>query len=563
MTKSRSVDHPVTEEETLKAQSRRLRGTIMESLSDLVTGALDAADAKLLKFHGAYGQDDRDVRIERHVQRLEPAHSFMVRVRMPGGVCTPAQWHGLTLLARAQALGALRITTRQTVQFHGVLKPRLKPLMAGLGALGLDSIAACGDVNRNVICHNHPATSAVHRQISDLASALSTAFLPRTGAYREIWWDEPPGEGAGAEDEPLYGPTYLPRKFKIGIAVPPTNDVDVLAQDLGFIAIVEGDRLAGFNVAVGGGMGATHGDRATYPRLADVIGFCEPGQVLAVAEQLLRIQRDAGDRTNRRHARLKYTIDDRGLAWLRTELAGRLGYALSPARDYRFTTRGDRLGWVEDGEGRSHLTLRVLAGRVHDEGASRLLTALAEIARIHEGDFRLTPNQNLMIAGVSRAQRAVIEDRLAEHGVTWPATPKGVRRDAIACVALPTCGLAMAEAERALPGLLARLEAVLGSLGLDHEAISVRLSGCPNGCARPRLAEIGLVGKGPGRYQLYLGGGFAGERLNAPYRGDLSLDEAVAVLTPLLTDYAMYRYPAERFGDFVIRAGHITMPDVS
>ncbi len=563
MPKSREHVRPLTEEETIKAQSRRLRGTIAEGLTDLVTGALSETDTKLLKFHGAYQQDDRDLRLERQGQRLEPAYAFMVRVRMPGGVCTPAQWQGLTGLARERGNGTLRITTRQTFQFHGVLKSDLKPLMAELGALGLDSIAACGDVNRNVICHNHPATSPAVREVRALAADLSASLLPRTAAYRETWWDEPAAEEAGTEEEPLYGPSYLPRKFKIGIAVPPVNDVDVLSQDLGFIAIVEDGGLVGFNVAAGGGMGAAHGDRATYPRLADLIGFCAPDQVLAVAREVLRIQRDHGDRTNRRHARLKYTLDDHGVAWFKAELKDRLGFALGPVRDYHFETRSDRFGWVEDREGRLHLTLRVLAGRLQDTPACRTLTALAEVARLHEGDFRLTPNQNLMISGVQPCRKSVIEAVLARHGVPLPAEPEeGVRRHAIACVSFPTCGLAMAEAERALPGFLECLEAVLQPLGLSGVAISVRLSGCPNGCARPRLAEIGLVGKSAGRYVLYLGGGFAGERLNTIYRDNLTLDEAIAALTPLLTDYAVHREPSERFGDFVIRADHLGAPDL-
>ncbi len=562
MPKSREHRRPLAEEETVKAQSRRLRGTIAEGLKDLVTGALSEADSKLLKFHGAYQQDDRDLRLERQGQRLEPAYAFMVRVRMPGGVCTPAQWQGLTGLARERGNGTLRITTRQTFQLHGILKADLKPLMAELGALGLDSIAACGDVNRNVICHNHPATSPVVREVRALAADLSAALLPCNAAYRETWWDEPAAEEAGAEEEPLYGPTYLPRKFKIGIAVPPLNDVDVLAQDLGFIAIIEEDRLLGFNVAVGGGMGASHGDGATYPRLADLIGFCAPGQVLAVAEQVMRIQRDHGDRTNRRHARLKYTLDDRGIAWFKAELEDRLGFTLGPVRDHRFESRSDRFGWIADDEGRWHLTLRVLAGRLQDEAACRRLTALAEVARLHDGDFRLTPNQNLTISGVRPDRKAVIEAVLARHGVPMPMEPEeGVRRHAIACVSFPTCGLAMAEAERALPGFLERLEGVLHTLGLSGAAISVRLSGCPNGCARPRLAEIGLVGKSPGRYVLYLGGGFAGERLNTSYRDNVTLDEVIAALTPLLADYAVHREPSERFGDFVIRAGHLLAPD--
>lgn len=544
-------------EEALKATSNFLRGTIAIGLEDPVTGAISEEDAKLLKFHGSYQQDDRDLRLERQRQKLEPAYCFMVRVRMPGGVCTPIQWLALDELARTYANGTLRITTRQTFQFHGVLKRHLKPLIAGINRALLDTIAACGDVNRNVICHNNPYLTPVHGEVHRIARAISDYLLPRTRAYREIWLDEKPAPDAPPEDEPLYGPTYLPRKFKIGLAVPPVNDVDVFAQDLGFIALAEDERLLGFNVAVGGGMGMSHGEPATYPRLAEVIGFCPPEKAVEVAEQVVKIQRDYGDRTNRKHARLKYTLDDRGVGWFREELEKRLGWRLETPRPFRFESTGDSFGWFQDREGNWHLSLFVMSGRVQDTAEVRLMTALREIARRHDGDFRLTANQNVTVARVRPANKDAFDQILQAHGVRLPQALGALRLNALSCVALPTCGLAMAEAERWLPTLVGRLEGLLHRLGLQELPILLRVTGCPNGCARPYLAEIGLVGKSLGRYNLYLGAGFTGERLNRLYRENLSEDEVVEVLARLFEHYAEGRNPGERFGDFVVRAGYV------
>ncbi|MBS1213027.1 MAG: sulfite reductase hemoprotein beta-component, partial [Proteobacteria bacterium] len=348
---------PLSDDEKLKANSNYLRGTVTASLTDAVTGAVSADDAKLLKFHGTYQQDDRDLRNERLKQKLEPAYSFLIRVRMPGGVCSPQQWLQLDELACRYGNGSLRITTRQTFQFHGVLKRHLKATIAGINHALLSTVAACGDVNRNVVCHNNPYLSPHHEALYDWSRRLSEHLLPGTRAYHEIWLDGERVTGATAEEEPFYGETYLPRKFKIGVALPLNNDVDIFAQDLGFIAIVEEGDLVGFNVSVGGGMGMTHGDVRTYPRLGEVIGFCPAEQVLAVAEHVVAIQRDFGDRTNRRHARFKYTLDDRGTEWFQSELAARLGWALEPPRPYRFEDTGDRLGWVKGDQGLWHLTL--------------------------------------------------------------------------------------------------------------------------------------------------------------------------------------------------------------
>jgi sulfite reductase (NADPH) hemoprotein beta-component len=541
--------------ERIKEASNYLRGSIVASLANPITGALADSDTQLIKFHGSYQQDDRDLRDERRRKKLEPLYSFMVRVRAPGGVCTPAQWLVLDELARTHANGSLRLTTRQSFQVHGIRKPQLKDTIASVNRTLLTTIAACGDVNRNVMCNPNPYQSALHREVFDWACRMSEDLTPNTRAYHEIWLDDRLVAGGEPDHEPIYGRTYLPRKFKIAIAVPPSNDVDVLAHDLGFIAIVDDGRLAGFNVSVGGGMGMTHGEPATYPRLADVIGFCTPDQVLAVTEHVVGIQRDHGDRSDRKHARLKYTIDDRGVDWFTAELASRVGHRLEAARPFHFESNGDRYGWVEGVDGKLHLTLFIENGRVHDTPDSGLMTGLREIAKIHDGDFRLTANQNLIIANIDPAKRPQIEALLARHRLADGDHRSALRLNSMACVALPTCGLAMAESERYLPSLIGKLEHVLEECGLAKDAITVRMTGCPNGCARPYLAEIAFVGKSLGKYNVYLGGGFAGDRLNKLYRSALSETEILAELTPILQRYATERRHGERFGDFAIRAG--------
>jgi len=545
--------------ERIKAASRGLRGSIVESLADKVTGGLREDDQQLLKFHGSYQQDDRDQREERRLAKLEPAYSFMIRTRLPGGVCTPSQWLVLDDLAGRYGNGSLRITSRQAFQLHGVIKTELKRAIAEMNAALVDSIAACGDVNRNVMASPNPVESELHGEVHRWATRLSEHLMPRTRAYHEIWLD---GEKvAGTEEvEPIYGSTYLPRKFKAAIVVPPWNDVDVLAQDLGFIAIVENGELAGFNLTVGGGLGVTHGDPATYPHLADLLGFIAPEQLLTVAEAVVTIQRAHGDRSERQHARLKYTIADRGLDWFKAELERRIGFALAPARRFEFTGSGDRFGWVEGVDGRWHLTLRIESGRVVDRGDRRLRSGLARIAAIHRGDFRLTPNQNLIIAGVAADERWRIDALVAGYGLDLYRTAQPLARDALACVALPTCPLAMAEAERYLPAAAAAIDGLMQKHGVGGEPILFRISGCPNGCSRPYLAEIALVGKAPGRYNLHLGGGRDGTRLNRLYRENVDEKGFLDVLDPLLAAWARERESGEAFGDYLHRAGKLEAP---
>ncbi|MCU0974787.1 MAG: assimilatory sulfite reductase (NADPH) hemoprotein subunit [Steroidobacteraceae bacterium] len=542
--------------ERIKAESRGLRGTLAESLADAHTGALREDDQQLLRLHGSYQQDDRDIREDRRQRKLEPLWRFMVRLRLPGGVCTPAQWLAIDELARRYAGSTLRLTTRQTFQFHGIVKRDLKPTMQAINAALIDTIATCGDVNRNVVASVNPVESPVHAEVADWARRLSEHLLPRTRAWHEIWLDGEKLAGT-PEVEPVYGRTFLPRKFKAAIAVPPDNDVDIFSQDLGFIAIVEDGRLAGFNLTVGGGLGATHGDPATYPRLADVAGFLPPERLLAVAESVVTTQRDFGDRTNRKHARLKYTIADRGLDWFIAEVERRVGVPLEPARPFEFTTNGDRFGWQQGFDGRWHLTLRIPAGRIADrEGAPRM-TGLRRIAEAHRGDFRITANQNLVIAGVDEADRPRIDALVAGHALDLHARATPLERDALACVAMPTCPLAMAEAERYLQPLLGKVGGLLGTHGLGGEPLSLRVTGCPNGCARPYLAEIGLIGKAPGRYNLHLGGDARGQRLNVLYRENLDESGFLPLLDELIGAWARERAPGERFGDFLWRSGRL------
>jgi sulfite reductase (NADPH) hemoprotein beta-component len=540
--------------ERVKHDSRYLRGTLVDSLADAATGAVDETDTLLTKFFGIYQQDDRDLRDERRRAKLEPRYQFMVRVRLPGGVCTPEQWLELDELARSYADGTLRITTRQTFQFHGIRKHSLRKHLQGLNAAGLDTIAACGDDNRNVICAANPLFSPAHAEVSALARRLGAHLLPRTGAYREIWLEQAAAAAPGEAEEPLYGTTYLPRKFKIALAVPPRNDIDVLAHDLGFVAAVEDGRIVGYTVCAGGGMGMTHNVPATFPRLADPVAFCRPADVLEVAEHSMCIQRDFGNRKDRGHARFKYTIDDRGVEWFRAELERRLGRALEDPRQVRFDTSADALGWHRGHDGRWHYTLFIENGRVTDRAGVNLASGLRALAARHRGLLALTTNQNVVIAGVADEDRAAIDALLAEHGIENDARASGIRANAMACVALPTCGLAMAESERYLPELAGKLDSLLADAGLAGEPISVRMSGCPNGCSRPYLAEIALVGKAPGKYNLYLGASAGGTRLNAPYRETLGEAQILEALRPLLARYKAERFEGERFGDFVVRA---------
>lgn len=554
----KAPEGPPSDVEGIKERSDYLRGTLKEVMLDRMSAGIPEDDNRLMKHHGSYLQDDRDVRAERQKQKLEPAYQFMLRVRLPGGVATPEQWLVMDDLSEKYGNGTLKLTTRQTFQIHGILKWNMKSTIQGINQALMDTIAACGDVNRNVMSTSNPYQSEIHAEVYEWGKKLSDDLLPRTRAYHEIWLDEERVAGTPDVDvEPMYGPLYLPRKFKIGMAIPPENDVDVFSQDLGYIAIIENGKLVGFNVAIGGGMGMSHGDKATYPQLAKVIGFCTPEQVYDVAEKVITIQRDYGNRSVRKNARFKYTVDRLGLENVKAELEKRLGWNLEEAKPYSFDHNGDRYGWVQGLKGKWHFTLYVQNGRIADFDGYSLKTGLREIAKVHNGDFRLTANQNLIIGSVSTQKKKKITELLEKYGLTDGKHHSALRRSSMACVALPTCGLAMAEAERYLPKLIDKIEEIVEENGLRDKEITIRMTGCPNGCARHALGEIGFIGKAPGKYNMYLGAAFDGSRLSKMYRENIGEEEILKVLRTILPQYAKERNEGEHFGDFVIRAGII------
>ncbi|SHF84662.1 sulfite reductase (NADPH) beta subunit [Mariniphaga anaerophila] len=553
---SDAIDWQVLSEvEKIKYDSNYLRGTLTESLANPITGAISANDTQISKFHGIYQQADRDLSKERKTQKLEPAYSFLIRVRMPGGMVSPEQWLCMDALSDKYANGTLKLTTRQTFQLHGVLKKNLKTTIREVNESLLDTISACGDVNRNVMCNANPAESPFHQEVIELAKEIGRHLLPETKAYHEIWLDKKLVAGSKTT-EPFYGDRYLPRKFKIGIVIPPNNDCDIFSQDLGFIAIIEKGKITGYNVVAGGGMGSTFGVPETYPRTGNVIGFCTPEQAIDVAEKVVAVQRDYGNRADRKQARLKYTIDRNGLDWFKAELQKYLGYSLVEPRKFVLTHTGDSYGWKKGTDSKWHLTYFVEGGRVKNSDDKKLKDALREIATITDGHFILTGNQNVILGGVSEKVKAKINSVLKKHCVS-PESISGLRKNSIACVALPTCPLAFAEAERYLPTLVTKLEAVLGKYDLLKEDIVIRMTGCPNGCGRPYLAEIGLIGKAPGHYNLYLGGSFNGDRLNSLYRENISEAQILKELELVIDDFSKTRKINERLGDFVIRKNYV------
>ena len=547
----------LSKNEYIKTDSNYLRGTIAEGLTDTTTGGVSADDEQLLKFHGTYQQDDRDVRIQRKRAGLEKAISFMIRVRVPGGVSTTGQWLEMDRMASAYGNENFKLTTRQAYQLHGIIKSNLKQTIAEINNCAMDTIAACGDVNRNVMCNPNPALSSVHKDALTIAQGISDHLTPATGAYHEIWLDGEKLESSEPEIEPIYGKTYLPRKFKIGMAIPPSNDVDIYSQCLGFIAIEEGGKLIGFNVTVGGGMGMHHGQEKTFPRIADLLGYLPADKAVEVSEEVVKIQRDFGDRTERKHARMKYTIDDRGIEWFKKEIESRLGYEIAPAREVIFDSNADLYGWTETEDGKSQLTIFIENGRVVDKDGYELRSGLREIAKIHTGDMRLTSNQNIIVAGVAPEDKAGIDALMDQYGISAKQNRSALRLNSMACVALPTCGLALAESERYLPDLITELEEILDDVGLTQDAITIRMTGCPNGCARPYIAEIAFVGRAPGKYNIHLGGGFIGDRIGGIWQRSVKSDDIAGLLRPILERYSKERNEGEKFGDFVIRVGII------
>ena len=553
------VEGKHADNERLKAESNYLRGTIAEDLKDDITGGFTADNFQLIRTHGMYQQDDRDIRNERAKQKLEPLHNVMLRARMPGGIITPKQWLAIDKFSQDKtSYGSIRITTRQTFQFHGVLKPNIKLMHQTLNEYGIDSIATAGDVNRNVLCTTNPVESELHQEAYEWAKKISEHLLPKTRAYAEIWLDGEKIEGGTetGEVEPILGPNYLPRKFKTTVVIPPQNDVDVHANDLNFIAIAEAGKLIGFNVLVGGGLAMTHGDKSTYPRKADDFGFVALDKTLDIAAAVVTTQRDWGNRVNRKNAKTKYTLDRVGVDTFKAEVEQRAGIAFAESRPYEFTSRGDRIGWTEGFDGKHHLALFIENGRLLDKPNLPLKSGVAEIAKIHKGDFRMTANQNLIIAGVATEDKAEIEKLARAHGLM--ADDVSVqRKNSMACVSFPTCPLAMAEAERYLPGLVSDVETILAKHNVADESIILRVTGCPNGCGRAMLAEIGLVGKGPSKYNMHLGGNVAGTRIPKMYKENLNEEDILDEIDSLVARWVAERNTAEAFGDFVIRVGII------
>ena len=541
--------------EKIKVESEALRGSIVKSLQDEITGAIREDDQAVIKFHGMYQQDDRDRREERASKKLDRLYTFMIRLRLPGGFITSQQWIAANSIAGENSTGIIKITTRQTIQLHGLIKAKIKPTIQAFNEAHLDSIATCGDINRNVSCSSNPTESPLHKLVFAYADKISKLLMPKTKAYYEIWLDEELLIDKKAEEDPLYQNRYMPRKFKIGIAIPPNNDVDVFTNDIGLIAIIENNELKGFNIAIGGGLSTTHGNSETYARLGTMIGFADTEEkILKTVYEILTVQRDFGNRSDRKLARLKYTLDRMGVDAYRTEVESRTDFVLEPARPYKFTSRADRYGWEQNQKGNWFYTLYIENGRVLDNEKLAMKTALLEIAKTGKTNFLFTSNQNMIVSDVAEKDKAAINEILKRFKlIEYTEAASAIRKNAIACVALPTCPLALAEGQRYMPTLLNKVEPVLKKHGLQNEQIIMRMTGCPNGCARPYAAEIGLVGTAPGKYNLHMGGDYEGERLNKLYKENLDETQILSELDKWFDVFKTERINKESFGNFVWR----------
>lgn len=549
----------LSDNERLKAESNFLRGTILEDLENPLTGGFTGDNFQLIRFHGMYEQDDRDIRAERLEQKLEPLKFMLLRCRLPGGIIKPYQWIEIDKFAREHTYyQSIRLTNRQTFQYHGVPKGKLQPMHRLLHSLGLDSIATAADMNRNVLCTSNPVESALHQQVYEFAKQISEHLLPRSRGYFDIWIDGKKVQSSDdllpPEEEPILGKTFLPRKFKTAVAIPPVNDVDIYGNDMNFVAIQdENGQLCGFNVLAGGGLSLEHGNTNTYPNVSLELGYVPLEKTLAAAESVVMTQRDFGNRSDRKNARTRYTIQRLGLDRFREEVEKRMGCRFEPTRPFTFTERGDRIGWTKGIDLRWHLTLFIESGRITDQSDKPLMTGMLEIAKVHKGDFRITANQNIIIANVAEEDKAQIEAIARQYGLISDKVSR-LRENAMSCVSFPTCPLAMAEAERILPTFIDELDKVMEKHRVADEFIVTRITGCPNGCGRAMLSEIGLVGKAVGRYNLHLGGDREGLRIPRLYKENITLPEIVSELDQLIGRWANEREAEEGFGDFVIRA---------
>ncbi len=549
--------------EHIKSESEHLRGRLVEELEQ-ESARFSEDQIQLLKFHGSYQQEDRDLRQSRKAAGEEKAYQFMIRSRIPGGVLTAEQYLAEDELATLYGNNTMRLTTRQGIQLHGILKGDLRTTIRGIHASLLSTLAACGDVNRNIMACPIPTTNRAHARVHEFAHELALALAPRSKAYHEIWLDGELTETVQQDEgeiEPMYGDTYLPRKFKIAIAFPGDNCIDIYTQDVGLVAVLEGEpgaddeHLVGFTVLIGGGLGTTHGKTETYPRLAEPFCYATVEEVEEVVKTIITIQRDYGDRQNRKHARMKYVVQERGIPWFRSELESRLGRSVQDPRPTPWQSAEDHLGWHEQGDGLWFLGISVENGRIWDQGQLRLRTGLQEVIKEFRPGIRLTAQQNILLTDIPAERRALLEERLATYGIITDPVRLGTRRLAMACPALPTCGLALAEAERVLPSLMGQIEQDLRDLGLEDEPVSVRMTGCPNGCARPYLGDIGFVGRSKDIYTVYIGGDLNNTRLNTAYATLVRLENLAATIRPLLEIWRDERQPGEHFGDFCQRTG--------
>jgi sulfite reductase (NADPH) hemoprotein beta-component len=546
---------PPSSTEKIKIESDGLRGTIAESLKDEITGAIREDDQALVKFHGMYQQDDRDRRDERAQKKLDRLFSFMIRLRLPGGFLTAEQWIAMHQIAGENTTGVIKITTRQTIQLHGLFKSKIKPTIKAFNRVKLDSIATCGDINRNVLCSANPKQSPIHDEVFAYAARISKHLMPKTRAYYEIWLDEEKILDKKDEEDPLYQDRYMPRKFKIGIAIPPNNDIDVFGNDIGLIAIIENDRLLGFNIAIGGGLSTTHGNPDTYARLGTIIGFVEEGEkTLKAIYEILTVQRDYGNRSDRKFARLKYTVDVLGVENYKVKVEERTGFKFEAPKPFDFDKRGDYYGWQQNVKGLWYYTVFVENGRVTDNEQVALKSAMLEIANTGKVTFRFTTNQNVIISDINQSDKESINEILERFKIIEHTNKASViRKNSMACVALPTCPLALGEAQRYMPHLLTKIETLLSKYELNDEEIIIRMTGCPNGCARSYIAEIGFVGTAIGKYNLHLGGDRLGYRLNRIYKESLEEAEILSELDSLFALFKNERVENESFGDFTLR----------